>query len=293
MVQTQATVSIGVSTAPVAVSARTRDLSPIRFEVVGSLLTSLCARDRLTAEHSWRVARYCLLSTGDQFGFVDRLHLGVAGLLHDIGKIGIPDWVLKKPGALNGYESTVMRMHDAIGVETLRAALMNESVIDIIREHCTSLGSDLDFESHSDSSRILRIVDAFDAMVTDDVYRLGMSVPDALQEVHRCAGSQFDPLWLHRLHGTLERLDRQIEKPHHASRLHATRVLQYLPLLSVALDNEDEKTILSVAEKVGETTDNRALFAQARDISSAGEISRKPLAEFWQTLWNEQLAYLI
>ena len=70
-------------------------------------------------------------------------------------------------------------------------------------------------------------------------------------------------------------------------------MLQFLPLLSVALDNEDEKTILSIAEKVGATTDNRAVFAQARDIFSAEELSQKPLADFWQSLWNEQLAYLI
>ena len=118
-------------------------------------------------------------------------HLEVAALLHDIGKIGVPDSILLKPGPLDDEEWAIMRRHDRFGVEIVSASFGFEPVTEIIRHHHSR------FEKQGKDqiplgARIVCIADAFDAMTSDRPYRKGMSMVDAFAELRRCAGTQFD-----------------------------------------------------------------------------------------------------
>jgi HD-GYP domain-containing protein (c-di-GMP phosphodiesterase class II) len=121
-----------------------------------------------------------------------------AAEFHDIGKIAIPASILTKPSPLDEDEWVYMRRHTLIGERILRAAPGMEDVAVIVR----SSHERLDGQGYPDGltgaeipleARIVSVCDAFHAMISDRSYRLGMSVDDALAELERCAGSQFDP----------------------------------------------------------------------------------------------------
>jgi len=125
--------------------------------------------------------------------------LEVAALLHDIGKIGVPDAILSKPGPLTDEEWKTMAMHDRMGVEIVSAAFASHELTNILAcHHAFFAGSarDTGLPSGFDiplRARILSIADAFDAMVTDRPFRKQSSVEAAAAELRRCAGTQFDP----------------------------------------------------------------------------------------------------
>jgi hypothetical protein len=124
--------------------------------------------------------------------------LEIAALLHDIGKIGVPDSVLLKPGRLTPEEWQIMEAHARMGVEIVASSFNCQELTEIVRcHHCRFDGANLAAEMPSGKNiplgaRIVCIVDAFDAMVTDRVYRAGRPVEQAFQELRRCAGTQFD-----------------------------------------------------------------------------------------------------
>lgn len=117
---------------------------------------------------------------------------------HDIGKVGISDSILKKPGKLTEDEMTIMRQHCEIGYRIAKSSPDLEPIADWIlkhQEHWDGGGYPLGIsgEDIPIQCRILGIVDAFDAMTNDRPYRKAMSIHEALAELQRCAGKQFDP----------------------------------------------------------------------------------------------------
>jgi hypothetical protein len=125
--------------------------------------------------------------------------LEVAALLHDVGKIGVPDEVLLKPGPLTADERDLMVRHDRIGAEIIESAFECRPLSEIISTHHAHYGgaeSEMGLPVGEDiplGARILAIADSYDAMVSDRVYRKGCSHDEAIQELRRCAGTQFDP----------------------------------------------------------------------------------------------------
>jgi HD-GYP domain-containing protein (c-di-GMP phosphodiesterase class II) len=125
--------------------------------------------------------------------------LELGALLHDIGKIGVPDAVLRKPAKLNEDEWNKMKLHPHHGQKILRNIPFLEGAARIVSQHHEKWdgsgypiglrGEDIDI-----GARIFSVVDAFDAMISDRVYRRGCSYEEALTELNRCAGTQFDPL---------------------------------------------------------------------------------------------------
>jgi len=122
----------------------------------------------------------------------------VAAELHDIGKAAIPDTILKKPAALNDGELEFIRTHTVIGERIMLAAPSLAPLASMVR----SSHERFDGAGYPDGLRstqippgaaIIAVCDAFDAMVAGRSYRDAIRVEDALQELHRCAGSQFDP----------------------------------------------------------------------------------------------------
>ena len=137
--------------------------------------------------------------------------LEVAGLLHDIGKLGMPDSILLKPGPLTDEERRIMSTHDRIGVEILRDAFSSKELSDIVaNSHAWYTGNphEPNLPTGEDiplGARILTIADAYDAMTSDRVYRKARPPEEAFDELRRCAGEQFDPDLVEAVHrGHLE-----------------------------------------------------------------------------------------
>jgi two-component system, cell cycle response regulator len=125
-------------------------------------------------------------------------HVRHAAALHDVGKMAIPDAILDKPGALDEAEWEFIRRHTIIGERIVAAAPALRPVAALVRsshERWDGAGypDALVGEDIPLGARIVSVCDAFDAMVADRPYRTGMDAADALTELERCSGSQFDP----------------------------------------------------------------------------------------------------
>jgi diguanylate cyclase (GGDEF)-like protein len=169
-------------------------------DVVAALVAALAAKDPVTAAHTVRCSWYTAklaeeLGLGEEETSVIRL----ASLLHDIGKLAVPDEVLFKPGPLNEDEWTQMKQHPAAALHVLdqiRSIADATPVILHHHEHFDGSGypDGLAGDDIPLASRILLVTDAFDAMTTDRPYRKAMPVEAATEELRRNSGSQFDPV---------------------------------------------------------------------------------------------------
>jgi len=170
------------------------------FEVINSLVTAIDAKDHYTGNHSsessiFSVALAKRLGLDEQA--VERLR--IASKLHDVGKIGIPEYILCKEEKLSIDEMDVMKRHSEIGARIIRPISSLRHIADIIEHHHerwdgTGYPNNLQGEEIPLESRILAVVDAFHAMISDRPYRSAMSRESALEEITREAGQQFDPL---------------------------------------------------------------------------------------------------
>lgn len=188
-------------------SDRTKGKHPvyISFSAVTALMSALEHREVTTAIHSRNVANLCVAMAKGLMPESDCFILEIAGLLHDIGKLGVPDSILLKPGALTEQEREIMATHDHMGVEIISASLGSVELTNIVKHSHNWYGGsaeDPDLPQGQDiplRSRIVLIADAYDAMTSDRVYRKAMSQEDAFSELRRCAGKQFDPDLVERL----------------------------------------------------------------------------------------------
>ncbi len=172
---------------------RARDIAVIR-----TLANAVEWRDETTGLHASNVARLSLELMRAMRGSEPDEDLVYGFLLHDVGKIGIPDRILLKPAALTPDEFEEMRRHVEIGVVLVEPLGFRDIVLDIIRCHHERWdgdgyprglrGDEIPFEA-----RIFTVVDAFDAMTSDRPYRKGMTIDQALEELRRVAGTQLDP----------------------------------------------------------------------------------------------------
>jgi diguanylate cyclase (GGDEF)-like protein len=175
------------------------DRHPISYHAVLSLHAALVYRHADTAFHSQRVAEIAV-TIGRGIVPANELYtLEIAGLLHDIGKIGVPDAILTKPGSLTEDEWKQMEAHGPMGISIIETAFECKPVSDVMRyHHCRYDGKNADptWPSGKDipiAARIVSIADAYDAMVSDRCYRKGRSHDEAIAELKRCSGAQFDP----------------------------------------------------------------------------------------------------
>ncbi|MEC9091918.1 MAG: diguanylate cyclase, partial [Planctomycetota bacterium] len=174
-------------------------ISPIPFQVVSSLMSVLNHRDPHTAAHCVRVADLSFSLGQGLLSASDLYALEVGALLHDIGKIAVPDSLLLKPERLTCEEIQSLRRHSRIGCELIEAAFHATPVADTVRyAGCSYAGTQkfpgmLKGEQIPVSARIVTIADAYDSMVTPTVYREKLSREQAIEELYRCAGTQFDP----------------------------------------------------------------------------------------------------
>jgi HD-GYP domain-containing protein (c-di-GMP phosphodiesterase class II) len=160
---------------------------------------ALEAKDKYTAGHSRRVTKISL-DIGKALDLTggEMKNLRWAALLHDIGKIGIDPSIQNKPGILTPTEYNYILTHCSIGPGIVQP-LVNDIIIEAIRHHHDSYdGSGLNQiiagEDIPLDSRILAVADSFDAMTSDRPYRTAMSASQSIEEIKRCAGTQFDPV---------------------------------------------------------------------------------------------------
>jgi two-component system, cell cycle response regulator len=187
-----------------ALAVGTHDASSNREEqallgAVEALGGIVDARDRYTGAHSASVAVLCnrvALLLGCE---TSQVHLiGLAARLHDIGKVAVPDAILNKPGRLTEEEWSVMQTHPAVGAEIAGRIPRLRAAMPLIRGHHERVDGGgypdgLVGEAIPLGARIIAVADAFSAMITDRPYSDARTEIAALQELHRCAGTQFDP----------------------------------------------------------------------------------------------------
>lgn len=170
-------------------------------EALESIAQALDARDPFSAKHSKRVSDFSV-----KFGKYLKLDkkdidvLGFGALLHDIGKVGIPDNVLKKPGKLTQTEYILMQSHTVVGyniLKSIKEELMPGLLEIVLYHHERFDGKGYPYGLSQDEipflAKLVSIVDSFEAMTSDRPYRKGMNKVDALAEISRCSGTQFDP----------------------------------------------------------------------------------------------------
>jgi diguanylate cyclase (GGDEF)-like protein len=194
---------------PVGAEAGVEELAGMHGDVIAALASTLGERDRYTGDHSESVVDLAArVGEGLALGAEQIGRLRTAALLHDIGKVGVPDEILHKPGALDAAEWDVMRQHPVIGERIIRAIPGMGPIARIVRhEH-----ERWDGEGYPDGlvgeeipveARIILACDAYHAMTSNRPYRAAMSHQEAFAELTTNAGTQFDPQVVEALVGYL------------------------------------------------------------------------------------------
>ncbi len=178
-------------------------------QVIFSLAAAVEAKDKYTEKHTHRVAesaRHVGMKLGLPERGLDALYRG--GIIHDIGKIGVPDAILLKPGPLAGDEVRIMRAHTTIGESIVRPLRSGANLLPIIRNH----HEHFDGSGYPDGlagraiprlARIVAVCDSYDALVTDRPYRKARTVDEAIRTLADGAGKQWDPEVVEALVGDL------------------------------------------------------------------------------------------
>lgn len=177
-----------------------RDLEDLFLSTIKSIAEAIDAKDPYTRGHCERIRKYTVL-IAEKFGFSEKekRNIEIAALLHDVGKIGVPEAVLTKEGTLTEKEWKKIKKHPVMGEQILSSIKQLEEVLPVIRHHQERFdgsgypdkleGNDIPL-----ASRIIAVVDSFDAMTSERPYRRNsFSDEMALKEIEIKAGSQFDP----------------------------------------------------------------------------------------------------
>jgi putative nucleotidyltransferase with HDIG domain len=176
------------------------DVHGLMMGLLHSLTAAVDAKDAYTCGHSERVAlfsRYIAQQLKLSDHDVERIYM--AGLLHDVGKLGVPDNVLQKPGRLDATEFDQIKKHPDIGARILRDIKQIRDIIPGVLHHHERFDgrgypANLAGEAIPLMGRIICLADCFDAMTTSRTYRKALPLEVAMTEIRRCAGTQFDPV---------------------------------------------------------------------------------------------------
>jgi putative nucleotidyltransferase with HDIG domain len=189
-----ASVSIGIESAQLVESQRHQFI-----QTITALARTVEIRDQYTAHHTERVTDYSLMLAEQlNLSSSERNQIKIGTPLHDIGKIGIDDAILRKPGKLTNDEFEVMKQHTLLGAAILQSIPALDSVIPIVRHHHErwdggGYPDGLSTDRISKLARVVAVADAFDAMTSNRPYRQAMPLDRAFAELIAKAGSHFDP----------------------------------------------------------------------------------------------------
>ncbi len=168
-------------------------------DVIHALAGAVDARDHYTREHSNRVSAYGVVIARQlrlDTEFVESVQFG--GLLHDVGKIGIPDQILNEPGRLTDEEFVIMKTHATQGATLLRRVESLAPLVPLVLYHHERFDGrgypeGLTGKKIPLGARILNVADSFETITSDRVYHKARSMQEGLEEIQRCSGGQFDP----------------------------------------------------------------------------------------------------
>lgn len=188
-----------------------QELKEAFYETAEVLADTIEKRDPYTGGHTRRVMDYAIsiaLELGMSESEVENVRL--AAILHDIGKIAIPDHVLQKPDKLTDEEFEAMRRHSQTAAEILGKVHLLNAIIPAVRSHHERMDGRgypdrLTGEDIPLAARVIAVADTFDAMTTDRPYRSALTREAAVEELRRCSGTQFDPTAAAALVAILER----------------------------------------------------------------------------------------
>lgn len=195
---------------------RNEESTALVLRAAHALAAAVEVRDAYTAGHASRVTEYAILIAETMGGFdLPRFRLG--GDLHDVGKIGVPDGVLNKPGRLTREEFALVTKHPEMGIRILEPLIDDPLVLGIVRSHherWDGMGypDGLSGEKIPLAARVLAVADTVDAMTSHRAYRRGLPWEAAVAEIRRCCGTQFDP----RVVAAFERALPELESCHTA-----------------------------------------------------------------------------
>jgi diguanylate cyclase (GGDEF)-like protein/putative nucleotidyltransferase with HDIG domain len=175
------------------------EAQPKALSIIYALAATVDAKDSYTYGHSRKVSEYAVKMAEALNMPPERINtMRAAGLLHDIGKVGVPDSILNKKSSLTGAEWNPIKQHPDLGVEILKHVIDLVNCLPAIQHHHEHFngqgypaglsGDKIPFEA-----RILSIADSFDAMTSPRPYRSQLSLQEAMRELKRCSGTQFDP----------------------------------------------------------------------------------------------------
>ena len=179
--------------------ARSHELTRSYKATVQALSNAVEARDAYTGKHAERVAAYGIeLARTLGLSQLDAPEVEFGFLLHDIGKVAIPDSILYKPGALTDDERRMMSRHPAIGAEIVRGIEFLEEATKVVRSHHerwdgTGYPDGLRGDGIPIAARVFAVADVLDALTTDRPYRPAMSLAEARRMIVAGSGTQFDP----------------------------------------------------------------------------------------------------
>jgi HD-GYP domain-containing protein (c-di-GMP phosphodiesterase class II) len=191
-------VSLGSSSDRLDIKQLEEQLRILRTATICALNQMLDMKDLDTGMHSTRLAEWAI-RVGEQFGMFDSelRDLEVGAILHDIGKVGVPEAILNKPGKLDAEERKQIEKHSEYGWSILRALPGFEGTSLLVLHHHERIDgkgypAGLAGENIPLGSRIVSVIDSFDAMVSDRSYRKGLPVEEAIRRLRADCGTQFD-----------------------------------------------------------------------------------------------------
>ncbi len=197
-------------------SEHASELDRQHVATVAALAAALEAKDAYTGGHAHVIAEFAV-AVGEHLGMsgAELRPVQMAALLHDVGKIGIPEAILNKPGPLTVDEFDVMKRHTVIGADIIASIPGLDEVVGLVR----SSHERWDGRGYPDGlaglqvprgSYVIAVCDAYHAMTEDRVYRVGMSAELALQELRRCSGTQFMPAAVEALEHVVAKRPRRV-----------------------------------------------------------------------------------
>jgi putative nucleotidyltransferase with HDIG domain len=172
-------------------------------ETVTSLALAIDAKDQYTQGHSQKVSAYAvMIARALDMSPAEIEEIRLAALLHDIGKVGIPEVILNKSGPLDASEWETMKTHTELGAKILEPLKPMGRIRDMVRHHHEFYdGTDyplrLEGQKIPHGARVIAIADAYDTITSERAYKRARTTEDALAEIERCAASQFDPEIVH------------------------------------------------------------------------------------------------
>ena len=195
-----------------------KETEALHLRTIEGLAMAIEAKDQETHDHLFRVRNYVeVVGKALNLGKLEMNALHTAALLHDIGKLAVPEHIINKPGKLTSEEFDKMKIHPVVGADILERVKFPYPVVPIVRSHHEwwngkGYPDGLKGTEIPIGARILTVVDCFDALTSDRPYRKGKSLDDAMALVRSLSGTQFDPKVVDIFQVHCVELERQIHR---------------------------------------------------------------------------------